>query len=63
MLIYNGDINGKATILLLKLGKPVMLNHIQMAKLRQNVFPHALHAIWEKQTRLPKKFLKLFLGD
>ena len=62
MWIYSGDIIGKATILLLNLGKPMMLNHIQMTKLRQNVFPHVLQVRDMGKADTPaKKILKAIL--
>ena len=39
MWIYKGDIGGKKIGILLKLGKPVMLNHSQMGMLKRAVFP------------------------
>ena len=42
MWIYRGDLNGKTIDILLELGKPVMLNHIQMAALDKLCFPFRL---------------------
>ena len=39
MWIYKGDLDGETIDILLELGKPAILNHIQMAALEQGVFP------------------------
>ena len=62
MWIYKGSIDGKKIGILLELGKPVMLSHLQMVMLRQLVHPFSwkFPPLWE-QTRLSSKFLMQLL--
>lgn len=58
MWIYRGDMNGNTIVVLLILGKPMILNHLQMAALRQTVFPFSfkLYAVGKADTLAKKVF-------